>query len=80
MPDTPWRLYDENIVHAIMRSTGHTVIEYLRENGIAGADEVTDFVEVNFDEIIGATIRELRRSKDVETRDHGEDDLPAPGL
>lgn len=64
MPEKPCRLFDEHIVYCIMRATGNSVIEYLRENGIAGPDEVTDFVEGSFDEIISGTIRELSTLQD----------------
>jgi hypothetical protein len=41
------RLYDENLVHSIMLSTGLSIVEYLRENAHADSDEICDFVEAN---------------------------------
>jgi hypothetical protein len=53
-------IYDAAIVHSIMLSTGHSVIEYLRKNPSAGSEQVHAFVESNFDTIIGSTIRDLK--------------------
>jgi hypothetical protein len=54
------KLYDENLVHNIMLSTGLSIVEYLRENGNADSDEICDFVEANAEVIITDTIRHLK--------------------
>ena len=54
------RLYDENLVHNIMLSTGLSVVEFMRDNGNADSDEVCDFVEANAEVIINDTIRHLK--------------------
>ena len=53
------RLYDENLVHNIMVSTGLSVIEFLRENRHANTNEICEFVEVNAPHIIEDTIDHL---------------------
>ena len=55
------KLFDENIVHSIMLSTGNSVVEYVRENGDSDPDEINDFIEVNFEKIVSTTIQNLRR-------------------
>lgn len=54
------RLYDENLVHNIMLSTGLSVLEYLRENADANSDEICDFVESNAEIIVNDTISHLK--------------------
>lgn len=54
------RLYDENLVHNIMLSTGLSVVEFMRDNTAADSDEVCDFVEANAEVIINDTIRHLK--------------------
>ncbi|MBN1128502.1 MAG: hypothetical protein JXA71_05920 [Chitinispirillaceae bacterium] len=66
------RLYDENLVHNIMLSTGLSVVEFMRDNGNADSDEVCDFVEANAEVIINDTIRHLKSINDFQAK--GEDD------
>lgn len=54
------RLYDENLVHNIMLSTGLSVLEYVRENINVNSDEICDFVETNADMIVNDTISHLK--------------------
>jgi hypothetical protein len=54
------KLYDENLVHNIMLSTGLSIVEYLRDNANADSDEICDFVEANAEVIISDTIRHLK--------------------
>jgi hypothetical protein len=56
------KLYDENLVHNIMLSTGLSVLEYIRENAKADSDEVGDFVTANAEVIITDTIRHLKEA------------------
>jgi len=54
------RLYDENLVHNIMRSTGLSVLEYLRrENRDANHDEICYFIESHAELIVNDTIDHL---------------------
>jgi hypothetical protein len=74
------KLFDENIVHSIMLATGNSVTEYIRENGTADSDEIRDFVEVNFDDIIKETIADLKKLNDYHDMDiensFGDDIVP----
>lgn len=54
------RLYDENLVHNIMLSTGLSVLEYVRENTNANSEEICDFVESNAEVIVNDTINHLK--------------------
>ena len=54
------RLYDENLVHNIMLSTGLSVLEYVRENSNVNSDEICDFVESNAETIVNDTISHLK--------------------
>ena len=64
------RLYDENLVHNIMLSTGLSVIEYMRENTKVDSDEICDFIESNAETIISDTIRHLKSMDDPKTKDN----------
>ena len=66
------RLYDENLVHNIMLSTGLSVVEYMRENNHVDSDEVCDFVEANAEVIINDTIRHLKNINDYREKGEGE--------
>ena len=63
------RLYDENLVHNIMLSTGLSVVEFMRENNNTDSDEVCDFVEANAEIIINDTIRHLKNINDYREKD-----------
>ncbi len=60
MTKRPFKLYEENIVHDIIVSTGFIIAEYLRKNPNADSDEICDFVEENADVIIDDTIWHLK--------------------
>lgn len=66
------RLYDENLVHNIMLSTGLSVVEFIKENNGSDSDEVCDFVEANAETIINDTIRHLRNINDYQEKDGDE--------
>ena len=53
------RLYDENLVHNIMISTGMSVLEYMKENKFANTDDICEFLEFNARSIIEDTIEQL---------------------
>ncbi|MGE5670799.1 MAG: hypothetical protein ACM31E_05095 [Fibrobacterota bacterium] len=59
------RLYDENLVHNIMISTGMSVLEYIRENKYANTDDICEFVEFNARTIIEDTIEQLNTNEDA---------------
>ena len=62
------KLYDENLVRNIMISTGISIMEYIKENVSADAEEVCEFIEYNAEEIISETI------KNINTTDNNQDD------
>jgi hypothetical protein len=66
------RLYDENLVHNIMLSTGLSVVEFMRENNGTDSDEVCDFVEANAETIINDTISHLKNINDYREKDGDE--------
>jgi|WetSurMetagenome_2_1015567.scaffolds.fasta_scaffold79862_1 hypothetical protein len=66
------RLYDENLVHNIMLSTGLSVVEFMRENNGTDSDDVCDFVEANAEVIINDTIRHLKNINDYRGKDEDE--------
>jgi hypothetical protein len=59
------RLYDENLVHNIMLSTGLSVLEYLRENKNVDDDDICEFIEMNAETIIEDTIEQLNNEDEV---------------
>ena len=60
MADNPFKLYDENIVHDIIVSTGFILAEYLRKHANPDTDEICGFVEANAEAIINDTIWHLK--------------------
>ena len=58
------RLYDENLVHNIMVSTGLSIMEYLRKNRSADCEEICEFIEINSNSIIEETIEQLNNTDD----------------
>ena len=61
------KLYDENLVHNIMLSTGLSVFEYIQDNPRTDSDDICDFIEVNAPTIVADTIKHLKSmSKDGE--------------
>lgn len=70
------RLYDENLVHNIMLSTGLSVLEYVRENANVNSDEICDFVESNAEIIVNDTIRHLKgMGNEKEKNDPRDEDI-----
>jgi hypothetical protein len=63
------RLYDENLVHNIIVSSGLSVVEYLKEHGEADTDEICEFLEINANTIIEDTIEQLNNSDDCSEGD-----------
>lgn len=59
------RLYDENLVHNIMISTGMSVLEFLKENKFANTDDICEFVEFNAHSIIEDTIEQLNAPEEA---------------
>jgi hypothetical protein len=59
------RLYDENLVHNIMISTGMSVLEFMKENKYANTDDICEFVEFNARTIIEDTIEQLNTTEDA---------------
>jgi hypothetical protein len=53
------RLYDENLVHNIMISTGLSIVDFLKHNQSASSEEICEFVEENAGHIIEDTIEHL---------------------
>jgi hypothetical protein len=72
------RLYDENLVHNIMVSTGLSVLEYLRENTHSDSDEICDFVEANAEVIINDTIKHLKGMTDLQ-EEKGDEEIKEEG-
>jgi hypothetical protein len=66
------RLYDENLVHNIMISTGMSVLEYIRENKYANTDDICEFVEFNARTIIEDTIEQLNANEDSPSKKETE--------
>lgn len=66
------RLYDENLVHNIMISTGMSVLEYMKENKYANTEDICEFVEFNARTIIEDTIDQLNTSEDVAEKKDSE--------
>lgn len=68
------RLYDENLVHNIMLSTGISIMEFIRKNKNAGYDEICEFVELNSHAIIEDTIEQLNNADDeIDKNNIGEE-------
>lgn len=66
------RLYDENLVHNIMVSTGLSVFEYLRQSGTTNSQEICEFIEANASSIIEDTIENLNAEDSEENRRNDE--------
>ncbi|KMQ51142.1 hypothetical protein CHISP_1848 [Chitinispirillum alkaliphilum] len=58
------KLFDENLVHNIMISTGLSLFEYLRENKNTRTEDILHFVEMNASSIIEETIEHLNKADD----------------
>jgi hypothetical protein len=58
-----------------MLSTGSSIVEYIRENGSSDPDEITDFIEVNFENIVSSTIKDLKRMDSLYENNCDDDEL-----
>jgi archaellum biogenesis ATPase FlaH len=56
------RLYDENLVHAIMVSTGLAIVDYIKQSKSVNATDICDFVEQNAEHIIRHTLDDMDRA------------------
>ncbi len=68
------RLYDENLVHNIIVSSGLSVYEYLKEHRDANSDEICEFLEVNAGYIIEETIEQINSAEEYPEQDDNEGD------
>jgi hypothetical protein len=59
------RLYDENLVHNIMISTGLSILDYMKDNKNIDGEELCEFIEINAKEIIEDTIAQLSSNDDI---------------
>jgi hypothetical protein len=59
------RLYDENLVHNIMISTGLSILDYIKGNRNIDGEELCEFIEINAKEIIEDTIAQLSNNEDI---------------
>jgi len=57
-------MYDENLVKEIMISTALCVHEMLKDDPQACEDDIYDFIETNFRQIINETLLAERESQD----------------
>lgn len=73
------RLYDENLVHSIMNSTGLAVFEFLKENTSADDDDLCEFLELHTDSIIDDTIEQLNGAEEDPQRDERDGNWPFDG-
>lgn len=67
------RLYDENLVHNIMISTGLSIFEYIRDNKFADTEEICEFLELNASSIIEDTIAQMNTSEEASGQSGEED-------
>lgn len=66
------RLYDENLVHNIIMSTGMAVADFLQNHHNANADDICDYLEHQADTIIEDTIDQLNNSDDYPEKDDND--------
>jgi hypothetical protein len=66
------RLYDENLVHNIIVSTGLSVYEYLKEHRNASSDDICEFLEVNSGCIIEETIDQINSADESSDQEDAE--------
>ena len=66
------RLYDENLVHNIMLSTGLSIYEFLRDHQNVDSDEICEFIEINAGSIIDETIEQLYSDDDAPVQDQND--------
>lgn len=72
------RLYDENLVHNIIMSTGIAVIDFLNEHRNADADDVCEYLELHADSIIKETIEQMNNSEEYREKEDDAGPWPPP--
>jgi hypothetical protein len=55
------RLFDEDLVHSIMVSTGLAIVDYIKQFKSVNATDIYAFVEQNAERIIHSTIEDMSR-------------------
>ena len=68
------RLFDEDLVHSIMVSTGLAIVDYIKQFKSVNATDIYAFVEQNAERIIRGTIDDMSR----ESPDGPEPPFEAP--
>ena len=63
------KLFDENLVHNIMISTGLSVFDFIRSNPNIQTEQIFEYIDMNASSIIDETIDHLNRDDD-------DDDAP----
>ena len=69
------RLYDENLVHNIIISTGLSIAEFLRKHEDADSEEICEFLEINANTIIEDTIEQLNTEEEQIKNNDGFSEL-----
>jgi len=72
------RLYDEELVHNIMISTGLSIVEYVKQSKSVDAIDICEFVERNAGSIIAHTIEDINHdmADDEKNQQFPEDEEP----
>ena len=72
------RLYDENLVHNIIISTGMAVADFLQGHRNADPDMICEYLENNADAIIQETIDQMNNGDEYAEKDEPDDTWPLP--
>jgi len=72
------RLYDENLVHNIIMSTGMAVSDFLQHHRNADPDAICEYLALHADAIIQDTIDQMNNCDDYTERDENDDTWPMP--
>jgi hypothetical protein len=67
------RLYDESLVRNIMLATSYCIKDLLDENPDIDDEEIYEFIEVNYHQIIEDTLNEFNSQKDLEGEEAQEE-------
>jgi hypothetical protein len=76
------RLYEENLVYNIMLATSYYVKDLLEENPDLDDDDIYDFVDENYQDIIDEALEEFHKKEgeastaEAEEGDTGEEEGP----
>jgi archaellum biogenesis ATPase FlaH len=68
------RLYDEELVHNIMVSTGLSIVEYIKQFKSVDAIDICEFIENNSDKIIENTIEDMNHEFEEDDKNPPHDD------